>query len=198
MFLDGLAFKVWRMREGEWFEGTYVFDSEQERLHFREEFEPGAATSPGSRSSARPRCLIEEWEVVAIAEGPAGFRRGGGAVGQLSRRRSPAQRRTATSTPSLTGSSAVTRSSWSRSGLAEVAQRDRRLVAGRRVGDPVVPQHVVDDEHPAGPQQPHRVLDVGGVGVLVGVDVDHVVAAVGHPGQDLGRRPGDDPGALVG
>ena len=22
MFLDGLAFKVWRMREGEWFEGT--------------------------------------------------------------------------------------------------------------------------------------------------------------------------------
>ena len=36
MFLDGLAFKVWRMREGEWFEGTYVFDTEQERKVFRE------------------------------------------------------------------------------------------------------------------------------------------------------------------
>ena len=39
MFLDGLAFKVWRMREGEWFEGTYVFDSEQDRTLFREGFE---------------------------------------------------------------------------------------------------------------------------------------------------------------
>ena len=26
MFLDGLAFKTWRMVEGRWFEGTYVFD----------------------------------------------------------------------------------------------------------------------------------------------------------------------------
>ena len=48
MFLDGLAFKVWRMREGEWFEGTYVFDSEQDRKVFREGFEPGAAKAPGS------------------------------------------------------------------------------------------------------------------------------------------------------
>ena len=48
MFLDGLAFKVWRMREGEWFEGTYVFDSEQDRTLFREGFEPGAANAPGS------------------------------------------------------------------------------------------------------------------------------------------------------
>ncbi len=78
MFLDGLAFKTWRMREGEWFEGTYVFDSEQERLHFREDFEPGAATSPGSRLIGSPPVLVEEWEVVAIAEGPAGFRRGAG------------------------------------------------------------------------------------------------------------------------
>ena len=40
-FLDGLAFKTWRMREGEWFEGTYVFDSEEERRGFRADFEPG-------------------------------------------------------------------------------------------------------------------------------------------------------------
>lgn len=78
MFLDGLAFKTWRMREGEWFEGTYVFDSEQERLHFREGFEPGAAQAPGSRLIGSAPVLIEDWEVVAIAEGPAGFRRGAG------------------------------------------------------------------------------------------------------------------------
>ena len=78
MFLDGLAFKVWRMREGEWFEGTYVFDSEQERQHFREGFEPGAASAPGSAIIGSGPRTIEEWEVVAIAEGPAGFRRGAG------------------------------------------------------------------------------------------------------------------------
>lgn len=78
MFLDGLAFKVWRMRAGEWFEGTYVFDSEQERTAFREGFEPGAAASAGSELIGSPPVLIEDWEVVAIAEGPAGFRRGAG------------------------------------------------------------------------------------------------------------------------
>ena len=78
MFLDGLAFKVWRMREGEWFEGTYVFDSEQERQVFRDGFEPGAAQTPGSAIIGSAPTAIEEWEVVAIAEGPAGFRRGAG------------------------------------------------------------------------------------------------------------------------
>ena len=78
MFLDGLAFKTWRMVEGEWFEGTYVFDSEQERTAFREGFEPGAAAAAGSELIGSPPVLIEDWEVVAIAEGPAGFRRGAG------------------------------------------------------------------------------------------------------------------------
>jgi hypothetical protein len=55
MFLDGLAFKVWRMREGEWFEGTYVFDTEQDRTIFREGFEPGAATAPGRGDRRRSR-----------------------------------------------------------------------------------------------------------------------------------------------
>ena len=49
MFLDGLGFKTWRMREGEWFEGTYVFDSARERDLFRDEFVEGAADSPGSQ-----------------------------------------------------------------------------------------------------------------------------------------------------
>jgi hypothetical protein len=78
MFLDGLAFKTWRMRAGEWFEGTYVFDSEEERASFREGFEPGAGQSPGSEIIGSAPVLIEDWEVVAIAEGPAGFRRGAG------------------------------------------------------------------------------------------------------------------------
>ena len=78
MFLDGLAFKVWRMRTGEWFEGTYVFDTEQERAAFREDFEPGAAQAPGSAMIGSAPTVIEDWEVVAIAEGPAGFRRGAG------------------------------------------------------------------------------------------------------------------------
>ena len=78
MFLDGLAFKVWRMREGEWFEGTYVFDSEQDRTQFREGFERGGQRSPGSGIIGSAPVLVEDWEVVAIAEGPAGFRRGAG------------------------------------------------------------------------------------------------------------------------
>ncbi len=78
MFLDGLAFKTWRMVEGEWFEGTYVFDSAQVRDQFREEFAAGAAQSPGSQIIGSAPVLIEDFEVVAIAEGPAKFRRGPG------------------------------------------------------------------------------------------------------------------------
>lgn len=78
MFLDGLAFKVWRMREGEWFEGTYVFDTVRDRDDFRATFEEGAAESPVSQLVGSSPAAIEDFEVVAIAEGPAGFRRGAG------------------------------------------------------------------------------------------------------------------------
>lgn len=78
MFLDGLAFKTWRMREGEWFEGTYVFDTARDRDDFRSQFETTADTSPGSRLIGSGPVSIEDFEVVAIAEGPAGFRRGAG------------------------------------------------------------------------------------------------------------------------
>lgn len=78
MFLDGLAFKVWRMVPGEWFEGTYVFDSAHERQAFEESFVPGAAQAPGSGMIGSAPISIERFEVVAIAEGPAGFRRGAG------------------------------------------------------------------------------------------------------------------------
>jgi hypothetical protein len=78
MFLDGLAFKTWRMREGEWFEGTYVFDTARERDAFRDDFEKRAEESPVSELAGGGPVLVEDFEVVAIAEGPAGFRRGPG------------------------------------------------------------------------------------------------------------------------
>lgn len=78
MFLDGLAFKTWRMRPREWFEGTYVFDTAQERKVFREQFEADLEGSPVSQLVGSPPLYVEDFEVVAIAEGPAGFRRGAG------------------------------------------------------------------------------------------------------------------------
>lgn len=78
MFLEGLGFKTWRMREGEWFEGTYVFDTMRDRDEFRESFTAEADTSTGSKIIGSSPITIEDFEVVAIAEGPAGFRRGAG------------------------------------------------------------------------------------------------------------------------
>ena len=78
MFLDGLAFKTWRMREGEWFEGTYVFDAAKDRDDFCTEFTATAAESVGSRIIGSAPTEITPFEVVAIAEGPAQFRRGPG------------------------------------------------------------------------------------------------------------------------
>lgn len=78
MFLEGLAFKTWRMREGEWFEGTYVFDAAKDRDEFWEGFASGADSSAGSRIIGSSPIEVDPFEVVAIAEGPAGFRRGPG------------------------------------------------------------------------------------------------------------------------
>jgi hypothetical protein len=70
---DGLRFKTWRMRAGEWFEGCYVFESSAARDAFRTEFTATAAESPGSRIVGAAPVLIEPCEVVAVAEGAAGF-----------------------------------------------------------------------------------------------------------------------------
>lgn len=78
MFLEGLAFKTWRMREGEWFEGTYIFDQDHDRQAFIDEFAPAADESAGSQIIGSSPVAIETFEVVAIAEGPAQFRRGPG------------------------------------------------------------------------------------------------------------------------
>lgn len=71
--LAGLRFKTWRMRRGEWFEGCYVFDTPESRARFEAEFTASAATSPGSQLVGSPPVLIEPCEIVAVAEGAAGF-----------------------------------------------------------------------------------------------------------------------------
>lgn len=81
MFLDGLAFKTWRMRPGEWFEGTYVFGEARDRDAFVADFAPGASDAPGSEIIGSAPTHIEPFEVVAVAEGPAQFRRGPGPGG---------------------------------------------------------------------------------------------------------------------
>ena len=70
---EGLRFKTWRMREGEWFEGCYVFESPQARDTFEQAFTAVAAESPGSQIVGSAPVLIEPCEVVSVAEGAAGF-----------------------------------------------------------------------------------------------------------------------------
>jgi hypothetical protein len=72
--LPGLAFKTWRSVPGEWFEGCYVFPDDATRAAFQETFTAGAAAAPGSVIIGSPPVLIEACAIVAVAEGPAGFR----------------------------------------------------------------------------------------------------------------------------
>jgi hypothetical protein len=71
--MEGLRFKTWRMREGEWFEGCYVFESDAARDAFQQQFTATAAEAPGSRIVGAPPVLVEPCQVVAVAEGAAGF-----------------------------------------------------------------------------------------------------------------------------
>ena len=70
---EGLRFKTWRMRAGEWFEGCYVFETPEARETFEKEFTEVAAASPGSQVIGSAPVLIEPCDVVAVAEGETGF-----------------------------------------------------------------------------------------------------------------------------
>jgi hypothetical protein len=72
--LDGLRFKTWRAREGEWFEGCYVFKSDDDRVRFQKTFEEMADTSAGSKIIGSSPIAIEPCEIVAVVRGPSGFR----------------------------------------------------------------------------------------------------------------------------
>jgi hypothetical protein len=71
--MAGLCFKTWRMRPGEWFEGCYVFATDDARAEFQRTFTEGAADAPGSTTIGSAPILIEECEIVAVAEGWDGF-----------------------------------------------------------------------------------------------------------------------------
>lgn len=76
--MPGLAFKTWRAVPGQWFEGTYVWQTAAARDGFLATFRAGAATAPGSVMVGAPPELYESFEVVAVAEGAAGFHPGPG------------------------------------------------------------------------------------------------------------------------
>lgn len=76
--MDGLHFKTWRMMDGEWFEGTYVFASREDRDQFLASFMPGEANAPGSLLIGSSPIAYEPFEVVAVAEGAAKFSAGPG------------------------------------------------------------------------------------------------------------------------
>lgn len=71
--MEGLRFKTWRMRRGEWFEGCYVFEDAASRAAFQASFTEVAAESPGSHLVGSAPVLLEECTIVAVAEGAAGF-----------------------------------------------------------------------------------------------------------------------------
>lgn len=71
--MTGLRFKTWRSVPGEWFEGCYVFASDEARAEFEEAFRETAAESPGSQIIGSSPILIEPCEIVAVAEGWDGF-----------------------------------------------------------------------------------------------------------------------------
>src|SRR6185437_11653887 len=60
--------------------------------------------------------------------------------------------------------------------LVEGAQRRRLGIGLAAIGDGAAPQHVVDDDEPARPQQPQRALVVAVVVFLVSVDEGEVEA----------------------
>jgi hypothetical protein len=80
-------------------------------------------------------------------------------------------------------------------GLAEITDRDRRRVALRRVGNPVVPKRVVERDDAARAQQPQRLAQVLAVLGLLPVAEHEVVGLVGEPGQHFERRTADQAGA---
>ena len=71
--MSGLRFKTWRSIPGEWFEGCYVFATDEARAEFEQAFTESAAESPGSQLIGSPPILIEACDIVAVAEGWEGF-----------------------------------------------------------------------------------------------------------------------------
>ena len=71
--MAGLRFKTWRMVRGEWFEGCYVFATDDARAEVQRPFTETADDSPGSQIIGSSPILVEACDIVAVAEGWDGF-----------------------------------------------------------------------------------------------------------------------------
>jgi hypothetical protein len=71
--MQGLSHKTWRAVPGEWFEGCYVFVSDEARASFQAQFSASAADAPGSQIVGRPPVLVEPCRIVAVAGGAQPF-----------------------------------------------------------------------------------------------------------------------------
>lgn len=76
--MPGLRFKTWRMVEGEFFEGVYVWETAEARDEFAATHSAHAGDSPVTRIVGRLPLGHEPFEVVGVAEGAAGFAAGPG------------------------------------------------------------------------------------------------------------------------
>lgn len=76
--MAGLRFKTWRLVEGEWFEGTYVWESATARDEFAAADRVAQADSPVTGIVGAPPVVHQAYEVVGVAEGGAGFAAGPG------------------------------------------------------------------------------------------------------------------------
>lgn len=79
--MAGMRFKTWRMVEGAWFEGTYVWASAEERDAFAEADRARTAESPVTGIIGAEPVVYQAVEVVGVAEGGAGFASGPGPGG---------------------------------------------------------------------------------------------------------------------
>ncbi|GAA1936810.1 hypothetical protein [Nocardioides hwasunensis] len=71
--MAGLRHKTWRCVPGQWFEGSYVFASDEAREEFQRTFTETADQSPGTRIIGCSPILVEACDIVAVAEGRDGF-----------------------------------------------------------------------------------------------------------------------------
>ncbi len=75
---EGLSFKTWGMRPGEWFEGHYAWANKHDRDGFTKRFAEQAPKAAVTKIVGSAPSAIEPFEVVAVTEGVAGFSRGAG------------------------------------------------------------------------------------------------------------------------
>ena len=156
--MAGLSYKTWRMVSGEWFEGCYVFATTEAREEFQRTFTEGAAES-----------RVEDHRLLADPDRGVRHRLDRRRLGRLQGRTPTPDLRLREPTPSWRPAVRHRQAAAPAPGLvrgdlaAELADRDRLVVALRGVGHPVVPQGVVEGHDPTGAQQSQRLLQVGGV-----------------------------------